>query len=258
MDIKRRAFTLIELLVVIAVIAILMGILMPGLRRARESAKEVSCQSNLRQWGLSWSMYLSDNNSRFTPGYVSGKSWYLWLDLMTPYFKNEELYNCPSTKSQWDTQNSATEIWGNTREGWRLKTPSTQREFYGSYGYNYWVSSQQEDAGRHPKEYHWGTDIVKSNANVPVFGDCTWIGGFPYDDEQPRSQEEYTRGAGGEMGRFVLKRHRKNGINCLFLDQTTRRIRVKDLWGLKWHREFDSKRNSSIRKDTDWPEWIKD
>ena len=48
---KRKAFTLIELLVVIAIIALLMAILMPALRSAKNQARAVICKSNLNQWG---------------------------------------------------------------------------------------------------------------------------------------------------------------------------------------------------------------
>ncbi|MFC1763747.1 type II secretion system protein [Planctomycetota bacterium] len=58
------AFTLIELLVVIAVIAVLMGILMPALNRAREQGKRISCMSNLKQLMLGWNMYATDNDER--------------------------------------------------------------------------------------------------------------------------------------------------------------------------------------------------
>jgi len=97
-----RGFTLIELLVVIAIIAILAAILFPVFAKAREKAKNSSCQNNLKQLATGVLMYVQDYDEMFPifgpqwgqnpdpPG--SGVSW--WQGIF-PYVKNEQLYVCP-------------------------------------------------------------------------------------------------------------------------------------------------------------------
>ncbi len=69
----RRAFTLVELLVVIGIIAVLIGVLLPTLSNARESANRTKCLSNMRQIVIAFTMYLNDNDGRFPRPAQAGK-----------------------------------------------------------------------------------------------------------------------------------------------------------------------------------------
>jgi prepilin-type N-terminal cleavage/methylation domain-containing protein/prepilin-type processing-associated H-X9-DG protein len=69
MDRKRSAFTLIEILVVVAIIALLIAILLPSLARAKEMARMVQCQSNMRQISMAFCSYVVENKGRLPGGY---------------------------------------------------------------------------------------------------------------------------------------------------------------------------------------------
>ncbi len=97
---SRRGFTLIELLVVIAIIAILAAILFPVFARAREKARQASCQSNLKQIAIAAQMYSQDYDERFVPmsmGTPAGTAY--TASLLQPYIKNLQIFECPSYSS---------------------------------------------------------------------------------------------------------------------------------------------------------------
>jgi len=75
----RAAFTLIELLVVISIIMVLLALLLPVMRKVRQSAKRLVCSANLRQMHMAWRNYLTDNDGRFYQMQTANLSYGGWL-----------------------------------------------------------------------------------------------------------------------------------------------------------------------------------
>jgi prepilin-type N-terminal cleavage/methylation domain-containing protein/prepilin-type processing-associated H-X9-DG protein len=111
---KSEAFTLIELLVVISIIALLMAIMMPSLQKAKESAREVACKSNLRNIGLGLTLFLQDNDWKPADNTrTNGFFWYdsanelrtttdgdaYWGVAYAHYIKGTKVFGCPSYRA---------------------------------------------------------------------------------------------------------------------------------------------------------------
>lgn len=150
---KLRGFTLIELLVVIAIIAILAAILFPVFARAREAARQSSCLSNTRQWGVAAMAYTQDYDECLPmganpPGVAGG-----WMELLEAYVKNTQLRKCPSNPPAYANG-----------YGWNYQNFG----YYNGSAYSNWAISLAQLTkpadtillGDNPDQNYWGANAV--------------------------------------------------------------------------------------------------
>ena len=269
---KRDGFTLIELLVVISIIALLMAILMPALRRVRAQARAAVCLSQMNQWGLIFAIYLEDSDGLFFSHWGGWDSWtepmykYYGEGRGAYYYDEVKIALCPSARKKGGPLNEAGAKdkawgpWGRGAGGW---TPKNHKSYglyssYGINGYIYRVPPNQGPTYIHdlPSEWFWKGLNESNLSNIPIFLDSMWNDSWVQESDNP---PEYDGEISffPQMRRFCIDRH--NGyVNAAFLDFSVRRIGLKQLWTLKWHRKFDTNGiwTSSYEPPPVWPDWM--
>jgi prepilin-type N-terminal cleavage/methylation domain-containing protein/prepilin-type processing-associated H-X9-DG protein len=278
---KRSAFTLIELLVVIAIISLLMGALLPALRTARRHARFVACQSNLRQWGATLALYTEDHQGRL-PTDMAGMSG-LWL-LRGVFLPRDDPNANASTLHHFGTRNialcpmaskparsggihSTSTAFGSSYGGelqgtpgarfaaWEITKPAPA--FQGSYGYNRWAFQGLCTFPRHALGRIVELDVssLRGRDAIPVLLDAKMPWTLPTNLDTPPWTEE----GGVNLGDVCMNRH-DGYVNGLFLDWSTRKVGLKELWTLPWSYEFDTAgrwtRAGGVKPE-DWPKWMR-
>jgi prepilin-type N-terminal cleavage/methylation domain-containing protein/prepilin-type processing-associated H-X9-DG protein len=285
--IRRRygGFTLIELLVVIAIIALLMAILLPTLQRVKQQARAVVCQSNLRQWGIILRAYSSTADGQLhNQGFcevAAPEFWMYWLTQNAP--GTEDIRCCPMATKSADPTGSASpvsnQVVGATFRAWGKFRPLMPKHgrvdklYHGSYGMNSWLSVADKsgawiigiaaaNANYTPEDF-WTTENVKGAIDIPVFLDSWWWCAWPKYNDQPAQNQDDTRpfpcGCRDSMRRFCVDRH-DGYVNAVFLDNSVRKVGLKQLWTLKWHRRYDTSgpwtKAGGVRNEN-WPAWMR-
>ncbi len=269
-DVLRRVgFTLIELLVVIAIIALLMAILMPALQRVKKQAKTVACLSLLKQWSLWFSMYTEDNGGYFMEGFAGsskGTGNNRWCKAMRSYHKWEsEVACCPNATKPWfDEAGNSNELEGTylgSTSAWgywqRSDWPNPLK---GSYGINGWCNNPEPGYhhGGKPEQDHWRSPDVKGAGYIPLFLGAQRYNIWPEHFEAPPDFDGQQRGD-SHIKRICLNRH--NGfVNSISLDWSARKVGLKELWALRWHRSYNTAGPWTMAggaQPSEWPQWIR-
>lgn len=262
---KRSAFTLVELLVVVAIIAILLTLIMPAMRSAREQAKGASCISNQKQIAIAYQYYASDYDGRQMDFDYAEKYWFRQI---APYlgdytFKRlagsitdtahlmegvMKIGVCPATTVEGGGGNvSRTWSWSNF-DG---------KTIYGSYAANIWVLHDDGDpsityptwyenwagnkslAASRIKNYYSAKNYMDLKPEVPIAADGKWVDCWPMNDVDVAPLDLYDGNwDGGEvnnMRRICMDRHNM-AVNVAFQGGRVERTPLRSLWLLEWHK----------------------
>lgn len=264
---KKRGFTLIELLVVIAIIAVLMAILMPALRRVKEQGRMVSCLATLKQWNIIAAMYTEANDGKFWDSEPGQPAYWFprYMDDDIKDWKTNKLWFCPSAQAPIIDENGVQAPTLNIFNAWGIFTGTGlgRNGIAGSYGINGYcliphdLSTTTYEGGI-SVDVGWRTAGGRHAAQVPWWIEALRFDLWPKSTDAP-VDNEFAAWSGNLMARCAINRH-QGFVNAAFMDWSARKCGIKELWTLKWHKQFDTAgpwTKAGGAQGGSWPEWMR-
>ncbi|MEN6427352.1 MAG: H-X9-DG-CTERM domain-containing protein [Phycisphaerales bacterium] len=253
-----------------ALISMTLGAVGEGGRRR---AKEAVCQANLRQWNGIFQGYIEDHDGHFFTGVtMTGYYWPLQLSPEYQDWTRNRTWFCPTATTPMYDESGFMSSVPTTFSAWGIFSTPTYMTYgkktyqmspngiAGSYslnGYTLKVVSTYE--GGTPASQGWADlEDVPDARRVPLFIDALRFDLWPRYTDAPAENENAAWSA-NNMARCCINRH-DGAVNCLFVDGSVRKVGLKELWTLKWHRSFNTEgpwtRVGGVLPE-DWPEWMR-
>ncbi len=230
----------------------------------RNRAKEIVCLTNLRQWHGVFQDYLRENNGRFFTGMTNtGYWWPAQLDEATQSWKKNRTWFCPAATRPLYDEYGLSSPYQTYLMAWGIFTtsqlgPDGIAGSYGLNGYTIDIPASSVYEGGLSANYGW-RDLanVAQAETIPLFFDALRFDLWPLHTDAP-AQHANAAWSSNQMARCCINRH-SGAINCLFLDGSVRKVALKELWTLNWHKSFNTAgpwTKAGGVTAADWPQWM--